>query len=200
MGTLRDARRVLSRSGAVLTDARALFFLRSFYFANTILLLPFFFSSSSARRFRSRDFGDDHRTCPCTLVKSSLFIFLFLSDCAEGEERCRFPAFLPVPSSVALLAVPSRVFLRRVMPRRHLSRGMQMSSHAVNYSYCLPGYEFQRRAHLYAIFYTRSIYEMRLSRSPLPPPPPSFFLFFLSLFVLLRASFHASEIEQDDRN
>lgn len=62
-----------------------------------------FFFSSSARRFRSRDFGDDHRTCPCTLVKSSLFIFLFLSDCAEGEERCRFPAFLPVPSSVALL-------------------------------------------------------------------------------------------------
>lgn len=42
MGTLRDARRVLSRSGAVLTDARALFFLRSFYFANTILLPPFF--------------------------------------------------------------------------------------------------------------------------------------------------------------
>lgn len=102
MGTLRDARRVLSRSGAVLTDARALFFLRSFYFANTILLPPFFFSSS-ARRFRSRDFGDDRRTCPCTLVKSSLFIFLFLSDCAEGEERCRFPAFLPVPTSVALL-------------------------------------------------------------------------------------------------
>lgn len=67
---------------------------------------------------------------------------------------------------------------------------MQMSSHAVNYSYCLPGYEFQRPAHLYAIFYTRGMRDgVRRQSVPL----------LLSRCTFERSSRTPSEIEPDDR-